>query len=98
MPKPHWEQEPTPYSRVGADPAGIPALHGNGIITIRIGSTRLDKRNRHADATYELEVTAHSLKYRPATHKNLEGLIEALINGDDQLMESTGQCDLAQAG
>lgn len=58
----------------------------------------LDKRNQSANATYELEVTAHSLKYRPATHKKLEGLIDALVDGDDELAESTGQWRLAQVG
>lgn len=58
----------------------------------------LDKRNQSANATYELEVTAHSLKYRPDVHQNLQGMIDALVNGDDEWTESTGQWRLAQVG
>ncbi len=58
----------------------------------------LDKRNQSADATYELEVTAYSLRYQPDAHINLEGLIDALLNGEDQSTESTGRWNLAQVG
>lgn len=58
----------------------------------------LDERNQSANVTYELEVAAYSLKYRPDVHGNLPGLIDALMSGDDESTESTGQWNLAQVG
>lgn len=85
-----------------SDDAFLALLTGTDDKNVAVARQRimdlLDKRNQSADATYELEVSAHSLKYRPEAHNNLEGLIDALLNGDDESTESTGQWKLAQVG
>ena len=95
----HWFK-----SRQGLDVAESPreiSFCGHTILrdeVMVVRDMRSDERNQRADATYELEVTARSLKYRQDEHGDINGLIAALLGGDDGSTESSGQWRLAQAG